>query len=62
MVSGKLLNNSANVWVEKLKLAPHPEGVAPGFDFSDSEMGNRKHLVEIYPQYRELIARLTQIG
>jgi hypothetical protein len=34
--------------------------VAPGFDFKDFEMGRRKELVEKYPQYRELITRLTR--
>jgi predicted cupin superfamily sugar epimerase len=34
--------------------------VAPGFDFDDFEMGKRADLVEIYPQHRTLIERLTR--
>ena len=34
--------------------------VAPGFDFEDFELANREELVEQYPQYRELIERLTR--
>ncbi|HEX4786791.1 MAG TPA: cupin domain-containing protein [Candidatus Sulfotelmatobacter sp.] len=34
--------------------------VAPGFDFQDFEMGNRKELTARYPQQKELIARLTR--
>ena len=34
--------------------------VAPGFDFQDFEMGNRKELAARYPQNRDLIARLTR--
>ena len=34
--------------------------VAPGFDFADFEMGKREELVREYPQYREVIERLTR--
>jgi len=33
--------------------------VAPGFDFSDYEAGQRKILLEKYPEYKELIKKLT---
>lgn len=33
--------------------------VAPGFDFSDYQEGNRDDLLERYPGFRELITRLT---
>ncbi len=35
--------------------------VAPGFDFDDFELGERDKLVEVYPQYRDVITRLTRI-
>jgi uncharacterized protein len=34
--------------------------VAPGFDFADFEMGQRDNLVRAYPDYVELIRRLTK--
>jgi uncharacterized protein len=34
--------------------------VAPGFDFADSEMGTRKHLIELFPFHFELIERLAR--
>lgn len=34
--------------------------VAPGFDFSDFEAGERKVLVEQYPVFRDRIRRLTR--
>ena len=34
--------------------------VAPGFDFQDFEMGNRRDLGARYPQHHDLIARLTR--
>jgi hypothetical protein len=34
--------------------------VAPGFDFQDFEMGNRKELAARYPQHQYLIERLTR--
>src|SRR6476661_2662475 len=34
--------------------------VAPGFDFADFELGKRSDLVNIYPQHRALIERLTR--
>ena len=34
--------------------------VAPGFEFSDFELGKREQLVEQYPQYRNLIEQLTK--
>ncbi len=33
--------------------------VAPGFDFADFEMGKREELAREYPEYREIIERLT---
>jgi predicted cupin superfamily sugar epimerase len=35
--------------------------VAPGFDFADFEMPGRKSLLEIFPQHREIIERLTRL-
>src|ERR1700735_3062695 len=34
--------------------------VAPGFDFEDFELANRKKLVQRYPQHRKLIESLTR--
>ena len=34
--------------------------VAPGFDFSDFELGRRAELVRQYPQHRKLIEQLTR--
>jgi uncharacterized protein len=34
--------------------------VAPGFDFSDFELGERKELIRLYPQYQELIKKFTR--
>jgi hypothetical protein len=34
--------------------------VAPGFDFQDFELGNRKALTDQYPQHRSVIERLTR--
>jgi uncharacterized protein len=34
--------------------------VAPGFEFADFEMAKRESLGRLYPQHRELIARLTR--
>jgi uncharacterized protein len=34
--------------------------VAPGFDFSDFELGERKELLQLYPQHEELIKRFTK--
>lgn len=34
--------------------------VAPGFDFRDFEMGNRKSLLKLYPKHRALIEKLTR--
>ncbi|OIO71631.1 MAG: hypothetical protein AUJ57_06885 [Zetaproteobacteria bacterium CG1_02_53_45] len=34
--------------------------VAPGFDFSDFEMAARDELLELFPQHRDLITRLTR--
>ena len=33
--------------------------LSPGFDFSDFEMGDKKALLELYPQHCSLIQRLT---
>ncbi len=35
--------------------------VAPGFDFADFELGERKELLCIYPAHEEVIRRLTRI-
>ncbi|HBL76914.1 MAG: hypothetical protein A2W90_00895 [Bacteroidetes bacterium GWF2_42_66] len=34
--------------------------VAPGFEFDDFEMGKRSDLIEIFPQHREIIEKLTK--
>jgi hypothetical protein len=34
--------------------------VAPGFDFSDFELGKRANLIRLYPQHQELIEQLTR--
>jgi hypothetical protein len=34
--------------------------VAPGFDFSDSEIGVREELLEQYPQHSDIIIELTE--
>ncbi|MGD0586800.1 MAG: cupin domain-containing protein [Oryzomonas sp.] len=34
--------------------------VAPGFDFTDFEMGKRSKLAELFPQHEALIRRLTR--
>jgi predicted cupin superfamily sugar epimerase len=33
--------------------------VAPGFDFSDFELGNRKNLLQLYPEHEKLIKKFT---
>jgi predicted cupin superfamily sugar epimerase len=33
--------------------------VAPGFDFKDFELAERKKLIELYPQHRSIIEKLT---
>jgi len=33
--------------------------VAPGFDFSDFELGDRKKLSRLYPQHKELVKKFT---
>lgn len=33
--------------------------VAPGFEFVDFELARRAELLELYPQYRDIILRLT---
>jgi len=33
--------------------------VAPGFHFDDFEMGDRKKLIELFPQHKEVIVKLT---
>jgi uncharacterized protein len=35
--------------------------VAPGFDFSDFEIGRCEELIHLFPQYEELIRRMTRI-
>ena len=34
--------------------------VAPGFDFADFEMADRKKLVELYPEHTEIIKKYTR--
>ena len=34
--------------------------VSPGFDFADFEMAKREKLMQLYPQHREVIKRLTR--
>ena len=34
--------------------------LSPGFDFQDFELGNKKELLEKYPDYSHLIKRLTK--
>jgi predicted cupin superfamily sugar epimerase len=36
--------------------------VAPGFDFSDFELGQREELIKLYPEHREIICDLTKSG
>ena len=35
--------------------------VAPGFDFADFEMADRKKLIALYPDHREIIERYTDL-
>jgi predicted cupin superfamily sugar epimerase len=35
--------------------------VAPGFDFNDFELGKRDELIDMFPQFRELIFKLTNL-
>ncbi len=34
--------------------------VAPGFEFADLEMGDRKKLIKDFPEHKEIIERLTR--
>lgn len=34
--------------------------VAPGFDFTDFELGIRKELIKLFPRHRQIIEQLTQ--
>jgi predicted cupin superfamily sugar epimerase len=34
--------------------------VSPGFDYLDFELGDRKKLIEMYPQHQSTIERLTR--
>jgi uncharacterized protein len=34
--------------------------VSPGFDFEDFEMGSRSAMVNLYPQHRDVIGKLTR--
>lgn len=33
--------------------------VAPGFDFADFKMADRRHLIKLYPDHRDLIQKYT---
>ncbi len=70
---GKDLNNGEtfqaiikkNTWfaaelIDKNSFALIGCTVAPGFEFSDFELGKREQLVEQYPQYRNLIEQLIK--
>jgi predicted cupin superfamily sugar epimerase len=35
--------------------------VAPGFDFADFQLGNRRDLQHLIPRYKEIINRLTRV-
>jgi uncharacterized protein len=35
--------------------------VAPGFDFEDFELAERAKLIELYPQHRDVITRMTRV-
>ena len=35
--------------------------VSPGFEFTDFELGQRKTLVDLYPQYHNIISELSRI-
>jgi predicted cupin superfamily sugar epimerase len=56
-----------DVWQGSMPIGPEPESysflgntLAPGFEFDDFEMGYRDDLQENYPQFADLIARLTR--
>ncbi len=34
--------------------------VAPGFDFADFELGKREELLELFPEHKELVLKLTK--
>lgn len=34
--------------------------VSPGFEYSDYETGNRNELIKIYPDYKDIIIKLTK--
>lgn len=55
----------AGSWFGAQPLGPGPFSlvsctVAPGFDFSDFEMGDRDALVKMFSSHREIIERLTR--
>jgi len=54
---------SARYSIERLQLAPHPEGagctVAPGFDYADFELADGAALLREFPDQAALITRLT---
>lgn len=35
--------------------------VAPGFDFEDFELADRKKLISLYPEHKEVITKLTRV-
>lgn len=56
---------AAGSWFGAHPLAPHSFTlvsctVAPGFDFSDFEMGGRNELLTLFPQHRTMIEQLTR--
>jgi predicted cupin superfamily sugar epimerase len=36
--------------------------VSPGFDYLDFELGDRKKLIDRYPQHRSIIEKFTRIA
>lgn len=59
----------AGCWFAALVIHPYPYTfalvgctTAPGFDFTDFELGERNALVSKYPQHRELIEKLTLLN
>ena len=58
-LSSKLLGRNIDVSDEN-SFALFGCTVAPGFDFSDFELGERKKLLRLYPQHKELVEKFTK--